>query len=337
MATHLLRRGHDVRLASYDRGYRNLEDDFDVLEIEGLTIASADNRVSMVRTFTENIKRLPTGFKKLQELRRLFDEHRPDAVITDFEPMTAYLADFNDIPLITLDNQHRMRYMEIDYPEDLEAEAKVTRTIIRAMVPRPDVSLATTFYFGKVLNARTFLFPPILREAVLQRQPSAGEHIVVYLTSGFETLLAELKKFTAEGFRVYGYDRSDRDGNLHYRPFDREGFLDDLASSKAVVATAGFTLISEALYLRKPYLALPMSGQFEQQVNGHALENLGYGMNVRAFSAEAVARFLDRVPEYEARLQGYDATGNHAIEAKLDELLADDAALAREFHRHRDR
>ena len=70
--------GHDVRLASYDRGYRNLRDDFNVLEIEGLTISSSDNKVSIVRTFTENIRRLPTGLKRLQELRvTLFDEFRP--------------------------------------------------------------------------------------------------------------------------------------------------------------------------------------------------------------------------------------------------------------------
>ena len=336
MATHLVRRGHDVRLASYDRGYRNLKDDFDVLEIEGLTIASSDNKVLKVRTFTENLRRLPAGYHKLQELRdALFGEFRPDVAITDFEPMTAYLSDFNDIPLITLDNQHRMRYMEIDYPEDLESEAKMTRTIIRAMVPRPDVSLATTFHFGRVLNDRTFLFPPILREAVRGRQPGQGDHVVVYLTSGFETLLEELRGFPAQSFRVYGYDRSDQDGNLRYRPFDREGFLDDLATSKAVVATAGFTLIGEALYLRKPYLALPMTGQFEQQVNGHALERLGYGMNVRSFEGKALAEFLDRIPEFSRALAAYAAADNRAIESKLDELFADDVALAREFHRRR--
>ena len=37
-------------------------------------------------------------------------------VITDFEPMTAYLAYTNDLPLITIDNQHRMRYMQYDGP-----------------------------------------------------------------------------------------------------------------------------------------------------------------------------------------------------------------------------
>lgn len=44
------------------------------------------------------------------------------------------------------------------------------------------------------------------------------------------------------------------------------GFLQDLASAKAVMATAGFTLISESLQLGKPYLAMPMDGQYEQQL-----------------------------------------------------------------------
>ena len=33
----------------------------------------------------------------------------------------------------------------------------------RAMAPRPDLSLVTTFYFGELRNDRTLLFPPILR------------------------------------------------------------------------------------------------------------------------------------------------------------------------------
>ena len=56
----LLDEGHVVKAVSYDRGYKNLRDSFDVFETEGLTIASVDNKVSMVKTFTENLK----GFRK---------------------------------------------------------------------------------------------------------------------------------------------------------------------------------------------------------------------------------------------------------------------------------
>ena len=67
---HLLSRGHEVRLVSYDRGYLNLKDEFDVFETEGLRIASLENKVSIVKTFTENIRRLPQGHKRLQQIGR---------------------------------------------------------------------------------------------------------------------------------------------------------------------------------------------------------------------------------------------------------------------------
>lgn len=333
MASHLRRQGHTLKLVSYDRGYKNLKEDFDVFETEGLCIASQDNKVSIVKTFTENIKRLPDGYRSLQRLRHeVFKAFQPDCVITDFEPMTAYLAHHYGIPLVTIDNQHRMRYVKYERPPHSATDARATKAIIRAMVPRPDVSLVTAFCFGETRNERTFLFPPILRRAVLEKVPSVGDHVLVYLTSGFDTCLQELRKFDRESFLVYGYDRSNRDGPLQFRPFSGDGFLDDLAAAKAVIATAGFTLISEALCLRKPYLAMPMQGQFEQELNGFQLAREGYGKSVDEVDGEVIGDFLYRLSDYRERLEDYRPGDNSEIKTKLDELLADDCALARRFH-----
>jgi len=46
---------------------------------------------------------------------------------------------------------------------------------------------------------------------------------------------------------VYGYDCNDQDGSIVYKRFSKSGFLEDLASCKAVIATAGFTLMTESL------------------------------------------------------------------------------------------
>jgi len=336
MASHLRDQGHDLWLVSYDRGYRNLRDEFRVLEVEGLCIASEDNKVSVVKTFTENLKRLPAGHRTLQVLRReLFKQFQPDCVITDFEPMTAYLAHHYRTPLITLDNQHRMRYLEYDCPPDRQLESQVTENIIRAMVPWPDVSLVTAFCQGDVRNNRTFVFPPILRREVLALQPTDGRHTLVYVTSGFDTLLTELQQFPREQFHVYGYNRDDREGVLTFKPFSKQSFLDDLASAQAVIATAGFTLISEALALHKPYLALPMRGQFEQELNAFQLAQLGFGKNAPEVSSEVIGDFLYRLPDFRAHLKRYEPSDNRAIKAKLDELLADDCRLARQFHNAR--
>jgi uncharacterized protein (TIGR00661 family) len=335
MIGHLVAAGHSVKAASYDRGYRNLSPDFDVLEIEGLHIASVDNKVSVVETFADNLSRLSDGIRKLGELRSLFHEFEPDCVITDFEPMTAYLANHYGLPLITLDNQHRMRYMSYPCPSFLKPDALVTETVIRAMVPRPDVSLVTTFYFGELRNDRTFLFPPILRQAVLASQATEGDEILVYCTQAFESVLEQLSDFRRERFVVYGFDRSGTEGHLRFEPFSPDGFLADLAAAKAVIATAGFTLMTEAIHLGKPYLALPMRGQFEQELNAILLAEQGYGKNGRELTAEMIGDFLYRLPEYRDRLREYVGEDNRRIESKLDELLADDCALARAFHARR--
>jgi UDP:flavonoid glycosyltransferase YjiC (YdhE family) len=101
------------------------------------------------------------------------------------------------------------------------------------------------------------------------------------------------------------------------------------------MATAGFTLISEALSLGKPYMAMPMHGQFEQELNAFQLERSGYGKRVTDVSPESIGDFLYRLPDYAERLDAYQPGDNRAIKAKLDELLAEDCALAREFHARR--
>jgi len=335
MIAHLESRGHDVKVASYDRGYEDLHGQFDTLRIQGLHIGTDDNRVSIVETFMSNLRRLPEGVRFFRDLRGLFEDFRPHCVITDFEPQTAYLANQRGVPLITLDNQHRMRYMSYPCPRRLKKDGLVTEMVIRAMIPRPDVSLVTTFWFGETRNERTFLFPPILRQQVRETRPEEGDHVLVYVTQTYGTLLRRLTSLARERFLVYGFGRTGSEGNLEFRPFSRAGFLRDLASCRAVVATAGFTLMTESFHLGKPCLALPMRGQFEQQLNALLLEDLGYGRNGHRLTAETIGDFLYRLPEYRERLRGYVAGDDGKIRAKLDELVEDEAARAMEFHRHR--
>jgi uncharacterized protein (TIGR00661 family) len=333
IAAHLRNQGHEIKLASYDRGYRNLKDQFDVVEIAGLTIISEDNQVSKLKTITANLAKIPAGTRSLKILKETFAKFQPDAVISDFEPSTAYLAGHHGLPLISLDNQHRMRYMQFEVPPHLKKDALLTEAIVRAMVPTPWVSLITTFHFHPLKNNRSFAFPPILREAVLNLRPAETDTILVYTTSGFDSLISTLKEFSRENFLIYGYDRDSREGNLHFKSFSKEGFLADLANCKAVIATAGFTLISEALHLAKPYLAFPMQGQFEQHLNAHMLEQQGYGAQCQIPDHKTIAAFLYDLPDYRRRLQNYPRAGNSAITDKLDALLADNMRELQTFQR----
>jgi UDP:flavonoid glycosyltransferase YjiC (YdhE family) len=103
------------------------------------------------------------------------------------------------------------------------------------------------------------------------------------------------------------------------------------------MATAGFTLLTESFYLKKPYLALPMQGQFEQEINGFLMAKLNYGINLRRVNAGAIGNFLYRVPDFKAKLTGYQAQDNSRVKDKLEELLDDNCSVAWKFHRKRSR
>ena len=329
--------GHEVKVATYDRGLIDLAEEFDTIEIEGLHIRTVQNQVRVVSTFLHNLAKVPDGIGSVKRLRRVMQEFEPHVILSDFEPLTAHLAGAKGLPLISLDNQHRIRYMHYPCPRSLRKDSMVAETVVRLMIPRPDVSLVTTFYYGEVKNDRTFLFPPILRKEIFELEPREDDAFIVYHTQGFERFNEMLKSFPREQFLIYGWGEAREDGNLIYRPFDRVTFLDDLARCRGILATAGFTLMTEALHLGKPYLALPMKGQFEQHLNALLLDELGYGKALVSPTIERVGEFLYRLPEYGDRLAGYSGSdlGNTAIKEKLGELLADDAALALRFREQR--
>ena len=117
------------------------------------------------------------------------------------------------------------------------------------------------------------------------------------------------------------------EGNLRYQPFSEDKFIDDLASSRGVIAGGGFTLMGEAVYLHKPMLAVPLARQFEQVLNARYLELEGYGRHaVTLDDPRTVSDFLAAIPGCEEKLSTYEQDGNtkitQAIDAWLDKAAA---------------
>lgn len=326
-----MQQGHEVRVVTYDRGYTALQGQYICQLVEGLHIVSVDNRVRVWKTIVHNLSRAKSAIASNREVSRLFDEFSPDCVITDFEPVTAWIAKLRGLPLISLDNQHRIRYMDHPVPARLMFDLWTTRLIIALMIPGPDVALATTLVMGKVTNNRTFLFPPILRTDLAAKPVSdAGFHLV-YLTNGYDSLVRILHQFRNERFRVYGQRECGTDRNVEFCEHDPDAFVSDLAACRSVIATSGFTLISESMYLGKPYLALPLSGQFEQQLNALCLVDSGFGISAENASVTVLADFLHQLPQIRRHIRNQRSASTFLakpsavslISEKLDEILAD--------------
>jgi uncharacterized protein (TIGR00661 family) len=317
---HLQQQGHTVHVASFDRGLRNLSADFDVTEIYGLRLAYVQNKVRYGKTVVRNLFSAPGAVRSIRQLMRLSDEWAIQLVITDFEPLTARVARHKRLPLISIDNQHCLTHAQITYPRQCRNEAAAAKLVTRLMVPRADAVLITSF-FTAPLRREACLFPPILRSEVLQTKASEGEHVLVYVTAPSQQLAALLKQVN-QTFVCYGFGRTGQEGNLLFKAPTMPGFLSDLASCKSVIANCGFSLISEALHLGKPFLAWPVQRQFEQVFNAYYIGETGYGAYWDDLNKERIESFLFNHDTYKHKLATYPRTDNAAILAKVDELIA---------------
>jgi uncharacterized protein (TIGR00661 family) len=319
--THLEVQGHRVHVASFDRGYRNLKDDFDVTEIDGLRLAYVHNRVRYGKTVIRNLLHLPATAHRVRALGRKAEAWDLDLVITDFEPIACHVGHKLGLPIIAIDNQHLLTDTEITYPREYRKEAAAAKLVTRVMTPRADAYLVISFFAPQVKKKKTFLFPPILRAEVLQAAPSEGNYVLVYVTSEAAEL-TDLLRTVRQRFVCYGFNREGKDGNLEFRKPGLDSFLRDLSGCRAVIANAGFSLISEALYLGKPYLAWPVKRQFEQVFNAYYIAKMGYGAYWDDLNKERVESFLFNVGGYRQKLANYPRADNSALLAKVDELIA---------------
>lgn len=318
---HLEAQGHRVHVASFDRGYKNLKDDFDVTEIDGLRLAYVHNRVRYRKTLIRNLLHLPETARKVRSLGRKAEGWNLDLVITDYEPITCHVGHKIKLPIIAIDNQHLLTDAEITYPRECRKEAAAAKLVTRLMTPRADAYLVISFFTARLKKKTTFLFPPILRAEVLQAQPIEGDYVLVYVTSEAGDLLDVLRT-VRQRFVCYGFNREGKDGNLEFRKPALDGFLRDLSGCRAIVANAGFSLISEALYLGKPYLAWPVKKQFEQVFNAYYIGQTGYGAYWDDLNKERVESFLFNLESYREKLAAYPRADNSALFSKLDELIA---------------
>lgn len=321
--THYLeQQGHQVKIITYHQTYQQLRFEFDVTKIFGLLYAHQNYRASYWQTFWKNIKGIPAAYQSWRQLNILVRKFRPQLVITDLEPSSTLLAHYYHLPLLSIDNQHRLTRGKLEYKRRWLLSAWLNKIGVGLSAWGARAYLITTFFDFPLTKPRTYLVPPILNPSLLQTTPKIGKHILVYGTTTDLNFLLPLLTSRSETFFIYSKQRTRRQiQNCFFKPIGPQ-FLTDLASAQAVIASAGFTLIGEALHLGKPYLALPLPGRIEQLVNAYYLKKLGYGDYSENLTAVQLDNFLQKLPAYRQKLSTYPRHDNSQLYSQLDRLIA---------------
>lgn len=328
--------GHAIRALTIARHFPEHEFLF-VTHIDGAQILSKEyrvfdcpNPVTPIRNHkvaTGQVIYQNSGFflqrkQFLQSVLEQVERFKPDVGLTDYEYLVPRACRKLGIPCLSIDHQHVTNFTAHSIPPWQYRNYLFNYCASRFLFTEASDHLVISFFHPPMKeSARSVvLAPPLLRDSVLANTPSNGDYVVVY--QGFSTTFRNFFPFLRTINRpvvVYGFNSDHLSGNLQFKKSSETEFLADLAGCRYVICGGGHTMISEALYYGKPILSFPFRNAFEQQLNAHYVEKLGYGRCCAHLKPGG-----ETIPEFEANLDQYRqniAKGNFFGNQKIFDLV----------------
>jgi uncharacterized protein (TIGR00661 family) len=199
----------------------------------------------------------------------IYDSSSYDLVISDFEPISSWSANINNIKSIGLGNQYSFLSDNLPRPEKKD---KIAESFIKRFAKcRYNIGLGYEKYDD-------FIFKPIIDEKLLDKNIVNEDFYLLYLPSiPLKSIMEHISKFRDYRWKIYSPQISNNDkiGKIELNVLDRNKFQEDLIRCNGVVTASGFSTTSEALILNKKLWSIPIKGQYEQMCNAVALKKMG--------------------------------------------------------------
>ena len=207
--------------------------------------------------------------------RKLLSEarHLPlsqyDLIINDFEPLTSLACKLKGIDCIHFGHQASFKSSKVPRP--------AKRSAIGEWVLK-NYAYGTRSIGLHFDNYDEGIYSPIIKDTILQTEPVDKGYITVYLGQYADDVL--IKQFhLIKGFQFHLFTSAATQPitseNVKIFPINKKMFSQSMLESHGVITGGGFETPAEALLLRKKLLVIPMKGQYEQQCNAAALQQMG--------------------------------------------------------------
>jgi uncharacterized protein (TIGR00661 family) len=320
--------GHTVKVFTFGNRACCQLAAFHPTRIAGFSLHVNSQELSLALSLLTNLGCIPFYLKNW---RRLINEVRafePDVFVTSYEPFTTIASHRLHKPLISMDNQNELLYIKNPREAPL-LDFKLAQWITRLFTYKASYYLIKSQV--KIDHGKTnvYFVSPHIQNEIRNLSPITGEYVLVYLTKPNPKLI-EIIKLIPEKFIVYCNNKTGDDKNITYRA-SGPSYLPDLNKCKAIIGTTGFSLINDAIYLRKPYFGVPIRKQFEQVHNAYFLRESGVGEFSLDVTKDEIEKFLSSLANYQNRFAEYRNNFDEQKETLLK--ILDDIKAIQSFSR----
>ncbi len=213
-------------------------------------------------------------YRKMHSLRLMNEikslpADKYDLIISDFEPVSAWAAQMAKKPCIGLSNQAATLHPLAPKPKKTDIFGKM---LLQHYAP-------TTYNYGLHFKSLDqYVYTPIIRKQLRDMEVKNKGYYTVYLPSySDERIIKFLKHYKDIDWVVFSKKskKKYREKNIYVKPLDPQFFMECMAESSGILTNAGFGTTSEALFLKKKLLVVPMKSQYEQHCNAAMLKSMG--------------------------------------------------------------
>jgi len=249
---------------------------------------------------------LRTYSRSLRLIEETIAETKPDLIVNFLEPLMGYVNLRRRAAPPTLSVAHHFMFDHPAYPKVKGFRfQKIGMMRYMRLTGANAARLALSFYAAPDLpELEMFVCPPILRRQLfsLAADPN-GKHLLVYLLN--HGYAGEIRAWSERHPEVPVHCFYDKPGapeeervsaSLTFHALHGEKYLRLMASSRGVMCTAGFESISEAAYLGKPLLMVPVHNHVEQHVNSLDAQIAGLGTRADSFDLSPLLQPRDYRP-----------------------------------------
>ena len=298
------------------------------VEGPGLVYCPKTNALDAVTTCGRVLKHLGRYRQSLGQLRDAIQTERPDVVVNFFELLggLTYALYRPSVPMVCVAHQCLALHPDFPFPRGKWFERLTFKWLVRVNAWHAHELLGLSFdKQADVPGQRLRVVPPLLRQEVTCLQPVDEPFVLAYTTQpGLKTEVLKAHQqrpdMAIRYFHAGVAEAEQRvDETLTYCQIDGKRYLDAMQHCRAVITTAGFESVCEALYLGKPVLMIPQPNHYEQMGNALDGQRAGVGLAADCFDLN---RLLEYLPTHDAqvsdRFRSWHARGYFMFLAALN-------------------
>ncbi|MFA5745938.1 MAG: MJ1255/VC2487 family glycosyltransferase [archaeon] len=319
---HLLKKGHKIQIITDESVANFLEKKYPNIKIDVVkqpVFVYSKEGVKLAKSFFGwfNAK----NAKNLTQTTKIIYNYKPDIIISDLERYTLWAGKMLEIPTIEIDNHATIFRGDVEFKAKDSGDFFQAKAVSKLVYPFANYYFGLCFYRTNIVKKNTEVFDPIFMDEIKKFKSKDKGYILVYNRFMEKTNVTPvLKKIKTEKFIVFGYNQDKIDGNITFKK-NEPNLFKYISECKAIITNGGHTLITEALYFKKPIYSIPMKHQFEQLTNAHYLDILGYGESHTKIDEKSLKQFLINIPKYKQKLKNHKYQDSKLFLKRVDEKI----------------